>query len=137
MQNKVLELPHHKSQGVDNNRLQEVDGRLDLGLVARMEIDVEVVGRDSTSVEKGTPLNAGSALDGENLDGTNANVENEVVAADPAALKGDDAIDPHFLLSVDILSTIGSVQECDTEKQQKWQSDSRAVGVTACQQQFV
>jgi len=137
MQNKVLELPHHKSQGVDNNRLLEVGGRLDLGLVARMEIDVEVVGRDSTSVEKGMPLNAGSALDGENLDETNANVENEVVAADPAALKGDDAIDPHFLLSVDILSTIDSVQECDTEKQQKWQSNSRAVGVTACQQRFV
>ncbi len=122
---------------MDNNRLQEVDGRLDLGLVARMEIDVEVVGRGSTSVEKGMPLNAGSALDGENLDETNANVENEVVAADPAALKGDDAIDPHFLLSVDILSTIDSVQECDTEKQQKWQSNSRAVGVTACQQRFV
>jgi len=137
MQNKVLELPHHKSQGVDNNRLQEVGGRLDLGLVARMEIDVEVVGRDSTSVEKGMPLNAGSALDGENLDETNANVENEVVAADPAALKGDDAIDPHFLLSVDVLSTIDSVQECDTEKQQKWQSNSRALGVTACQQRFV
>ena len=137
MQNKILELPHHKSQGVDNNRLQEVDGRLDLGLVARMEIDVEVVGRDSTSVEKGMPLNAGSALDGENLDETNANVENEVVAADPAALKGDDAIDPHFLLSVDILSAIDSVQECDTEKQQEWQSNSRDVGVTACQQRFV
>lgn len=78
---------------MDNNRLQEVDGRLGLRLVARMEIDVEVEGRDSTSVEKGMPLDAGSAADGENSDGTNADVENEVVAADPAALKGDDAID--------------------------------------------
>jgi len=85
-----------------------------------MEIDVEVVGRDSTSVVKGMPLNAGSAADGGNSDGTNANVENKVVAADPAALKGNDAIDPHCLLSVYILSTIDSVQNCETEKQRKW-----------------
>ncbi len=100
---------------------------MDLSLVARMEIDVEVEGRDWTSVEKGMPLNAGSAVDGENSDGRNADVENEVVAADLAALKGDDAIDTHFLWSVDILRTIDSVQECSSEKQQKRQSNSLVV----------
>lgn len=129
MQNKVLELPHRKSQGVDNNQLQEVDGRLDLRPVARMENDVEVEGRDSTSVEKGMPLNAGLAADGENSDGTNADVENEVVAADPAALKGDDAIDVQFLWSVEIHSTVDSVPKC--------KAAVKPLKVTACQGSFV
>lgn len=96
---------------MDNNRLQEVDGRLDSSLVARRKMDAGVEDRDSTSVEKGMPLNAGSPADGENSDGTNEDVENEVVAADPAALKGDDAIDTHFLWSVDVLSTIDSLHK--------------------------
>lgn len=67
----------------------------------RKEIDVEVVGRDSTSVVTGTLMNAGAVDRSER----NVDVVDEVVTADPAALDGTgyDAVATHVSILVDVL----------------------------------
>ena len=91
MQNKGLELLYRKGQGADSSRPQGEDGRLDLDLVARTATDVEGVGRDSRNVVRETPQDADLGAGGENWGATTVDDEDEAVAADPAALDGDDA----------------------------------------------
>ena len=61
--------------------------------------DAEAVGRDSTNGGRETSLNADLAAGGANWDGMIGDVEDEVVAADPAALDGDDAAIARGLMS--------------------------------------
>ena len=91
MQNKGLEPPCRRGQGADSSRPQGEDDRLDLDLVARTAIDVEGVARDLTNVVRETRQDADLGAGGGSLGATAVNDEGEAVAADPAALDGDDA----------------------------------------------
>ena len=69
-----------------------------------------------TNVGRETPLDAGSAAGGGNWDGTIVDVEDEVVAADPAALNWGDAVMTKGPISVDIFVAIHLVKKCHAGK---------------------